>query len=277
MNKNSFTTLLLTLLLSMMSTNTFAYDAEIDGIYYNLIKGKYAEVTFSAEGLNSYSGDVVIPEKVTYEGEEYTVEGIGYSAFFKCPNLTSITIGNSVTSIGDHAFFGCSSLTSITIPNSVTSIKSGLFQGCIGLTSISVESGNSIFDSRDNCNAIIETSTNTLFVGCKSTTIPNSVTSIGANAFLDCSGLTSITIPNSVTSIGGSAFSGCKGLTSITIPNSVTSIGGYAFSGCSGLTSITIPNSVTSIGGSAFSGCRGLTSITIPNSVTSIGDYAFES
>ena len=104
-----------------------------------------------------------------------------------------------------------------------------------------------------------------------------SVTSIGDQAFRNCSGLTSVTIPNSVTSIGVFAFSDCSSLTSVTIPNSVTSIGVGAFNYCSGLTSVTIPNSVLSIGMGAFSGCSGLTSVTIPNSVTSIGSYAFVS
>ena len=105
--------------------------------------------------------------------------------------------------------------------------------------------------------------------------IGDDATTIGEDAFRDCSNLTSVTIPNSVTTIGNSAFSGCRSLTSVTIPNSVTKIGDYAFSGCSALTSVTIPNSVTEIGGSAFEGCSALTSVTIPNSVTTIGMQAF--
>lgn len=134
-------------------------------------------------------------------------------------------------------------------------IDGSAFSGCKGLTSIRVEAGNIVYDSRNNCNAIIETASNTLIAGCKNTNIPNSVTSIGSRAFHGCTGLTSITIPNSVTRIGSFAFEDCTGLTSITIPNSVTSIGNYAFRGCTGLTSITIPNSVTSIGDDAFYNC----------------------
>ena len=209
---------------------------------------------------------VTIPNSVT---------SIGLSAFYGCSGLTSVTIGNSVTSIGSGAFGYCSSLTSVTIPNSVTSIRNDAFNGCSSLTSISVESGNTIYESRNNCNAIIETASNTLIVGCKNTIIPNSVTSIGDYAFCGCSSLTSVTIPNSVTSIGYYAFGHCSSLTSVTIGNGVTSIGKYAFYGCSSLTSVTIPNSVISIGGSAFSGCSGLTSVTIGNGVTSIGSSAF--
>ncbi|MDY4512847.1 MAG: leucine-rich repeat protein [Paludibacteraceae bacterium] len=210
--------------------------------------------------------DLVIPNSVT---------SIGVSAFYGCSGLTSVIIPNSVTSIGEDAFAGCSGLTSVTIPNSVTSIGGWTFSNCSDLTSIVVESGNTTYDSRNGCNAIIETATNTLVVGCQSTIIPNSVTSIGDGAFEGCSGLTSVTIPNSVTSIGRYAFAGCSDLTSVTIGSSVTSIGRYAFAGCSDLTSVTIGSSVTSIGEEAFYGCSGLTSVTIGNSVTSIGEEAF--
>ena len=228
---------------------------------------------------------VIIPNSVT---------SIGGYAFSNCTGLTSIYIPSSVTSVGNYAFSNCTGLTSITINNAMPST---VFSGCTGVTSvtisstattldgsmfsnlknlsnITVESGNTTYDSRNECNAIIETASNTLIRGCQNTTIPNSVTSIGNHAFQNCTGLTSVTIPNSVTSIG-SAFSGCTGLTSITIPNSVTSIGGSAFWGCTGLTSITIPNSVTSIGNRAFYECSGLTSVTIGNSVTSIDERTF--
>ena len=180
-----------------------------------------------------------------------------------------------VTSIGSNAFHDCNGLTSIVIPSSVNSIGLYPFVNCSSLTSMVVESGNSVYDSRNNCNAIIETFSNTLIEGCMSTKIPFSVTSIGNVAFSGCSGLTSIDIPSSVTSIGNVAFSGCSGLTSIDIPSSVTSIGSGAFSLCSGLTSIDIPSSVTNIGEGVFGQCSGLTSINIPSSVTSIGNYAF--
>jgi hypothetical protein len=129
------------------------------------------------------------------------------------------------------------------------------------LTSLEVENGNIVYDCRNNCNAIIETASNSLILGCQNTIIPNSVTSIGNHAFYGCSGLTSITIPNSVTSIGDCAFDGCS-MTSIEIPNSVTNIGDWAFGWCSDLTLVIFGNSVSYIGKSAFCGCRKIASIT---------------
>ena len=192
-----------------------------------------------------------------------SVTAIGDFAFQGCDGLTSIVIPNSVTVIGWYAFESCDGLTSIVIPNSVTEIGYAAFDWCTELSSIVVESGNPIFDSRDNCNAIIETADNTLIVGCKNTTIPNSVTAIGDFAFYSCHGLTSIVIPNSVTVIGYAAFDSCSGLTSINIGNSVTAIGDYAFDKCNALTSIDIPNSVIEIDESAFAYCTGLTSIVV--------------
>ena len=145
---------------------------------------------------------------------EYGVTSIGSHVFHLCLRLTSITIPNSVTSIRDYAFKNCN-ITSITIPNSVTSIGEKVFMDNLRLTSIIVEKDNPKYDSRDNCNAIIETKSNTLIAGCKNTVIPSSVTSIGDYAFFG-SELTSITIPNSVKSIGDYAFGGCSDLTSIT-------------------------------------------------------------
>ncbi len=185
-----------------------------------------------------------------------SVISIGSEAFKYCRNLVSVNIPSSVTTIDSQAFYECSSLTSLFIPKSVSSIGSYAFADCSSLSSIVVEEGNPVCDSRENCNAIIGTPNSTvpniLLYGCKNTTIPNSVTSIGESAFRSCSGLTSINIPNSVTSIGASAFSDCTGLTSITIPDSVYSIGSNAFNGCSNLTSIVTPESLTDIGVNAF-------------------------
>ena len=203
------------------------------------------------------------------------VTAIADKALLDCNKLESVTIPEGVTSIGNSAFSGCSGLTSVAIPNSLETIGDNVFFGCGNLVSIVVGSGNTVYDSRDNCNAIIATSTNTLLLGCKKTTIPNGVTTIGGGAFSNCIGLERLTIPESVTTIGSNAFEGCTGLTSITIPNSVTEIAGSAFWKCTGLTSIIIPNSVTRIESGTFSMCSGLTSVTIPESVTSIGSNAF--
>ena len=205
------------------------------------------------------------------------LETIGEKAFGSCYALNSAEIPAGVTSIGEYAFQNCSTLVSVTIPETVTSIGTNAFAGCSGLTSITVDPNNTVYDSRDNCNAIIETSSNKLLRGCNNTVvIPSTVTAIGDYAFSGCSGLTSATIPAGVTIIGDRAFTGCTGLGSINFPDGVTSIGEYAFSGCSGLEgSITIPESVTSIGKRAFQNCSTLVSFTSLGSITEISEYTF--
>ena len=204
-----------------------------------------------------------------------SVESIGDCAFFDCSSLISIEIPNSVKSIGESAFVDCSSLTGIEIPDSVESIGCDAFEYCGNLTKIAVDENNKVYDSRNNCNALIETATNTLLRGCNITIIPNTITSIENYAFSGCSCLTTIDIPNSVRKIGGSAFEYCSSLTNIVIPNSIERIAGSTFFGCSSLISIDIPNSVKSVGNYAFYECSSLTNIVIPNSVKSIGEYVF--
>lgn len=231
---------LLTLFFALLSVASWAYDVEIDGIYYNLIsKMKVAEVT---KGDNYYSGSVVIPEQITVEGVTYSVTIIGEGAFSGCHDMTSLIIPNSVTSIGYSAFFYCLGLTSLIIPNSVTSIGKNAFE---------------------NSNHLI------------SVTIGNSVKSIGSDAFISCSSLTSIEIPNSVTSIGSYAFCFCSGLTSVTIGNSLSVIENGVFYKCRSLKSIEIPNSVTSIGFASFAGCSGLKNVILGSGVQEVGNEAF--
>ena len=206
------------------------------------------------------------------------VTSIGNYVFNKCSSLTSVTIPASVTSIGDYAFGSCENLISITIPLLVTHIGDGIFYNCRALTSITVDAANLAYSSYDDILFNKDMTTLVSYPAGKQGSyyvIPSSVTTIGYDAFTCCENLTSVTIPTSVTSIGELAFSECSGLVSITIPASVTSIGDHVFEYCRGLTSITILASITSIGDYAFFRCYSLTSITIPASVTSIGEWAF--
>ena len=257
---------------------TFTRNNFINNSSLNAEENKYWGATIYEENGLCIVDSVVVDclESVTSVIIPDTVIAIGDDAFDGCSSLTSIIIPNGVTTIGEFAFGECSSLKSITIPKSVTNIGIVAFAFCSSLTNMTVEVGNTIYDSRNNCNAIIETATNTLVVGCQNTVIPNSITSIGEYAFLYCDSLKSISIPHSVTALGGEAFAGCHSLTSLTIPNSVTTIGYGAFFDCSSIVSVALPNSITSIDEDLFGLCSSLTYITIPNSVTSIESYAFE-
>ena len=296
---------------------------KIDSIWYNLdTESMTAEVIKNPLGFGYYLSSVTIPSTVTHEDVLYNVTRIGNNAFksgviltsitipacvtsigdeafYECSNLVDVSFSEGVTSIGKNAFYQCSSLTEITIPASVMNIGFGAFSYCSGLTSISVDERNTAYDSRENCNAIIKTSNNSLIAGCSTTTIPESVTSIGGVAFANFTNITEITIPANVTSIGPSAFYNCKNLSEITIPANVESIGRSAFEGTPWLnnqsegivyvgktlyaykgsmpekTSIDVREGTKSITDKAFYEQENLSSITIPASVTEIGDEAF--
>lgn len=241
------------------------------------------------EGCSSLITEISIPADMTV---------VPSAAFRGCSSLTSVTIPSSVTRIEDDAFYGCESLTDITIPEGVTDIRYGAFSGCkkisslyipssvssisIGafnncdaLESIVVAAGNTTYDSRNDCKAIIKTSTNELVAGSANTVVPSGVTIINYGAFSGRTGLEELVLPVSLTSIGSYSFTNCINLENINIPDGVTDIGTSAFEGCEKLSSIEIPNTVTSIGHNAFNGCYALTTIELSNSITNIDFEAF--
>lgn len=252
----------------------FAF-SDCQGLTSLLIPKSMTQVAISSLSNCQNLASIVVEEgHPTYDSRDNCnaiIETATNKLVLGCKNTV---IPSSVNAIASNSYI-CKGLTDLVIPNQITTIAPGAFLYGDDLTSIHVESGNTAYDSRNNCNAIMETATNTLVRGCKNTIIPTNTAIIGNDAFSKITDMTSLTLPDGVTSIGEDAFSGCKNLASITIPNSVTSIGDGAFWNCSSLTSIAIPEGVTSIDGSTFSGCGSLSSVTIGGNVTSIGEYAF--
>ena len=274
------------MLLLLCSIAVNAQKFEVGGLYYEITSTENRTVSVTSDE-NKYTGDVTIPESVTYEGTDYNVTAIGSRAFYECSGLASATIPNSVTSIGNEAFCRCDNMKSVKLPESITIISQGSFSRT-GLTSVKIPEGVTrlamwAFDNSPNLTTVELPTTLTdigsyVFDQCPSLSeivIPDNVKSIGISAFDNCPALSKVVLGNGLTNIGNYAFNGATSIKEIVIPNNVTNIGDYAFKGCKNIATLTIGNNVKSIGNHAFSGCNAIGSIEIPNSVTSIGNYAF--
>ena len=275
--KHFFTTLLL-----LCSIIANAQKFSVDGIYYCITDetNKTVEVTYTGEysyNRNNYTGNVVIPENVVYNGNVYIVNRIGYSAFRGCSTLTSVEIPNGVTSIDSYAFYGSSNLERVEIPNSVTRIEEYAFENCSALADINVPENieyigyKAFYNSLwyNNCpdglmyfNKMLYTYKGVM-PEKSSIIVQDGTLSIVEGAFRDCNELKSITIPNSVTDIGHLAFYWCTGLTHIELPQNITTIPGGMLQGCTSLPSIYIPSSVKCIEGESFDGCDALKDVYI--------------
>lgn len=281
----------------------------INGINY--ILNESAKTAVVSPGQELYSGDIVIPATVEYNGKDYTVRAMQPKAFANCQNLTSVVIDAPVSVLPDslfndcsslksvilnegiekieyNAFDGCSALEAIDIPQSVAFIGVWAFRNCKSLRTVTIPEsvtflGECAFEDCSNLDSItilgnIKQLRNWSFCYCTNLTyvsLPQNITWIGCQSFAECSNLESITIPENVTIIDNYSFYGCTSLTTIVLPENVIFIGPYAFCSCQSLESITIPESVTSIGAKAFRFCQSLKSVTLPDGITFIGDNAF--
>lgn len=201
------------------------------------------------------------------------VETIGDYAFKGCSSLKTIIIPQYVSEMGNYVFQDCTNLESIRISASVSKIGSRMFAGCPNLKSIVVEEGNKKYDSRENCNAIVETATNTLVCGTENSTIPTTITAIGGGAFAE-TGLKNFVIPEGVTSIQYGAFENCQNLKSVTLPQSLKKLE-YRVFAKSGLTSVVIPEGITRLPDGTFTECQNLETVTLPTTLEAIENNAF--
>ena len=264
------------LLALLLPCCVFAHDFIVDGICYNITseEKKTVEVTFNSdEKLESnyrkfYKDVVFVPEKVEFDGKEYTVTAIGEKAFHLNDELLSVVMPKTIVSIGHDAFANCPKLKSLTIPENVQELKNSAFMGLPSLEYLTVDEKNEFFDSREGCNAIIKTKSNTLYVGCKSTVIPDNVKVIASHAFMSLIFVLvpeeplEFVIPKSVEVIESQAFAGCRPLKKITFSEGLKSIGYWAFNATS-LESVVIPASVNDIDSRAFNRCDSLKVIKV--------------
>ena len=248
--------------------SSYAVEIKTSGDYeYSLYNNNTVRIV-------SYKGndkEVTIPDMI----DGYNVVNIGLGAFSRCFNLESVVISENIERIEQRAFNSCVNLKSVEIGRDVVNIDESSFSGCDALSNITVKNKNTVYDSRDNCNAIIETKSNTLKIGCSKTVIPNSVATIGENAFDNCFDLKTIEIPSNVKMIGREAFVNCMNLEKITLSEGLEQIGDSAFRGCLNLKNVEIPNSVTKLGFSVFMGCTNLTNVALPEKVTTINNFVF--
>ena len=251
--------------------------------------GRFSEIQYDLYLNKEKVKNLIIPDDVKTIGDGVfsncssieslvitdNVTAIGINSFSECNNLKSITIGRNVSEISEQAFAGNEKLESILIPQNVSSITGNIFSGCKNLSSIKVESGNAVYDSRYNCNAIIETASNKLIAGCTNTVIPDNIKIIGHNSFYLLPNLTSISIPISVEIIEQGAFGWCSNLKSIILPDNLKEIGSGAFIECKSLTDIIIPDKITKLSGYLFEACTSLSSVVIGRGVTRMGFGVF--
>lgn len=253
---------------------------EAEGIFYRITDEDERTVAVTFKGLThkeyefEYAGgEITIPPTVNYNGREFRVTAVDALAFDN-PYITRITIPEGLITIADSAFAYCNQDGVIYIPKSVEKIGVAAFFPMLYIDGFVVDPDNPYYDSREGCNAIIETATSTLLAGCDNSVIPDGVVRIAKTAFDGAMGLKGIVLPSSLRVIGEDAFT-WSGIAEIDIPEGVTTLDRYAFQYCENLQRITLPESLTTIGLGALSHCA-FKEVVIPDGVASIGDYAMD-